>query len=142
MGSHFLPLNMWASRFLCFITLTCSATMVFTTSLTDTHMTLGTDKIETVQNNNNLDASSQVQRTKRSYSDTYDDKLKFCQNILTYVDDDAFLNEKSDTISPRQENKLSPLLDFMFDVFKEVVAEMITETISPKLGFNTDDRRK
>ena len=36
----------------------------------------------------------------------------------------------------------SPLLDFMFDVFKEVVAELITETINPKLGFNTDDRRK
>ena len=30
----------------------------------------------------------------------------------------------------------------MFDVFKEVVAELIVETINPSLGFSNDDRRK
>lgn len=53
----------------------------------------------------------------------------------------SLFQEKNQPSTDRhRQAKLSPLSDLLFDVFKEIVAELITETVGSYLGFNSTRR--
>jgi len=53
----------------------------------------------------------------------------------------SLFQEKNQPSADRhRQAKLSPLSDLLFDVFKEIVAELITETVGSYLGFNSTRR--